>query len=86
MNIRYSKRFVKQLKKQPVPVQKTFMARLQIFAQNPYDGQLRRHALKGKLKGFYSIDVTGDVRAIYEIVDDEIYLYQMIGSHSQLYN
>jgi addiction module RelE/StbE family toxin len=85
MTIRYSKNFVKQLSKQPPNIQRAFYARLEIFADNPHEPLLRNHALSGKLKGFYSINVTGDVRALYEIVDDTIYIYQMIGSHSQLY-
>jgi len=59
--------------------------RVRFFADNPFDPLLRNHALQSKLKGLYSINVTGDVRAIYEVVGDEIYLYQMIGTHSQLY-
>jgi len=76
---------VKQLAKQPDKVQQAFYVRLRLFQENPYDPFIRKHALGGKLKGLYSINVTGDVRALYEILNDEIYLYQMIGSHSQLY-
>lgn len=85
MTIRYSRKFVKQLAKQPESVEKAFYLRLQLFKENPYDPLLRNHALKGKLKGYYSINITGDIRAIYEIIGNEIYLYEMIGSHSQLY-
>lgn len=85
MTVRYSRKFVKQLAKQPDKVQKAFYVRLLLFEQNPYDPLLYHHALRGKLEGFYSINVTGDVRAIYEVVDDRVYLYQMIGTHSQLY-
>ena len=86
MTIRYSKQFIKQLARQPAGVQEAFYLRLKLFADDPYSSTLNNHTLKGKLKGFYSINVTGDVRAIYEIIDDEIYLYQMIGTHSQLYS
>lgn len=41
--------------------------------------------LAGKFKGLRSISISGDLRALYEVVGDEVYLYQMIGSHSQLY-
>lgn len=85
MTIRLSKKFVKQLDKQPKKVQQAFKLRLLLFELNSHDPLLRNHALKGKLKGVYSINVTADVRALYEITDDEIYLYQMIGTHSQLY-
>ena len=52
---------------------------------DPYDPLLRNHPLTGELAGCHSINITGDIRAIYRIVDDEMYVYQMIGSHSQLY-
>lgn len=85
MTIRYSRRFVKQIAKQPPKVQKAFYARLHIFMDDPYDPILRNHPLKGELAGLYSINVTGDIRAIYEVAGDELYVYEMIGSHSQLY-
>lgn len=76
---------MKQLAKQPQKVQNSFYLRLELFEEDPANPLLRHHALTGKLKGFYSINVTGDVRALYEFIDNEIYLYDMIGSHSQLY-
>lgn len=86
MKIRQSRRFIKQLAQQPQKVQNAFYLRLELFEEDPYNPLLRQHALSGRLKGFYSINVTGDVRAIYEIIDDDkIYLYDMIGTHSQLY-
>lgn len=85
MTIRYSRKFIKQLKKQPAKIQQAFYLRLELFREDPLDPILRQHPLKGKLKGSYSIDVTGDVRAIYEIEGKQMYLYIMIGSHSQLY-
>jgi addiction module RelE/StbE family toxin len=85
MQVRYTKRFVKQLAKQPVKVQDAFKLRISIFRIDMHDPMLRNHALQGKLKGFYSINIAGDIRAIYHIVDDEVFLYDLIGSHSQLY-
>jgi addiction module RelE/StbE family toxin len=85
MIIRYSKKFKKQYEKlQPKLQQKTKNA-ISLWSVNPTDDSLRLHQLSGKLKRFYSIDITGDVRALYEVIDDEIYLYQMVGTHSQLY-
>ncbi|MFZ1323943.1 MAG: type II toxin-antitoxin system mRNA interferase toxin, RelE/StbE family [Candidatus Saccharimonadales bacterium] len=85
MKIRYSKRFTKQLAKQPTNVEKAFKLRILLFQENMHDPMLRNHPLKGEFKGYYSINITGDVRALYEIIEDEIYLYDVIGSHSQLY-
>ena len=81
MKINYSKQF-KKLKPKD---QNEFWARLEWFKADVYDERLRNHALSGQLAGLRSIDIRGDLRAIYEVLDDEVYLYQMIGSHSQLY-
>lgn len=85
MQVRYSKKFVKQLAKQPPKVKDALKLRIRLFVVDMHDPLLRNHALQGSLKGFYSINITGDIRALYQIVGDEIYLYDMIGSHSQLY-
>jgi addiction module RelE/StbE family toxin len=85
VKIVYSKKFIKQLKKQSAKIQELFYARIIIFEDDPNSASLRNHALQGKLKGYYSINITGDIRALYQIVGDEVYLYDMIGSHSQLY-
>ena len=85
MKVRYSKKFVKQLAKQPQKVELAFKFRIALFQEDINNPLLRNHSLRGELKGMYSINITGDVRAVYEIIDGEIYLYQMIGTHSQLY-
>lgn len=85
MTIRYSSRFVKQLAKQPPKIHLAFYARIELFMANPFDPILRNHPLQGKLKGMHSINITVDVRAIYEVIGDEVYVYEMIGTHSQLY-
>lgn len=58
---------------------------IRLWSQKPSDESLRLHKLSGKMSRFYSIDITGDLRALYEIVDNEVFLYQMVGTHSQLY-
>ncbi len=86
MTIRFRKKFVKQLAKQLPKTQKALYIRIELFEEDIYNPLLNNHALQGKLKGFYSINITGDIRAIYEIIGDEVYLYAMIGSHYQLYD
>lgn len=85
MKIVYSKKFIKQLRKQLARTQELFYARITIFEDDPNNSLLRNHALRGSLKGFYSINITGDIRALYQVIGEEVYLYDMIGSHSQLY-
>lgn len=85
MKIVYSKQFVKQYKNLTPKLQRQTKARIEFWKEHPGDPTLRLHKLKGKLSNFYSINITGDIRALYEIIGGDVYLYEMIGSHSQLY-
>lgn len=85
MIIHFHKRFQKQFAKLPQKVKIQAKKRLVVFAQDPLDPILRVHALSGSYKGSFSIDVTGDYRAIYNLVDDQTTLFTHIGTHSQLY-
>lgn len=85
MTIRYSRKFVKQLARQPAKVQQALYLRIKLFEENPNGPLLNSHRPKGEMSRYYSINVTGDVRALYEIVGDEIYVYEMIGTRRQLY-
>ncbi len=59
---------------------------LRLFTINPHDKKLNNHSLKGKLKELRSIDVTGDLRIIFQEKDDYVVvLLVQVGSHSQLY-
>jgi addiction module RelE/StbE family toxin len=85
MTIRYSKKFKKQYAKLTPKLQQKTKDAISLWAINPRDESLRLHQLSGKMKRFHSIDITGDVRALYEVIGGEVYLYQMVGTHSQLY-
>ena len=65
--------------------QNRFWSRLELWQEDPNNPLLRLHELEGELANYYSINVTGDIRALYEIIGDVVYIYDMIGTHSQLY-
>jgi len=46
---------------------------------------LRVHPLKGKYAGYWSMNISGDLRAIYLIRKENIIIFALIGSHSNLY-
>ena len=71
--------------KLPVKTKQKMVERMTLFAQDPTNSQLRSRSLKTPYKRSYSIDITGDVRAIYELINDETALFTHIGTHSQLY-
>ncbi len=83
--IEFTKSFTKQFKKLRNNQQERFYERLELFKKNPQDRVLRDHALNGKYKGYRSIDVEGDLRALYYVKGDVIVVFAIIGTHSQLY-
>lgn len=88
MTIRYDPAFLKKLKKTDVKIRKRFKKRIAIFIINPFDQQLHNHSLQREYKGYRSIDITNDWRAIYveKREGDEIIAYFIaIGTHKDLY-
>ncbi len=85
MVIKTTKSFGKQYAKLADTEKKRFRQRLTLFRANPYDKILRNHGLKGKYLGYRSIDIRGDLRALYYVEGDVIVIFAFIGSHSQLY-
>jgi mRNA-degrading endonuclease YafQ of YafQ-DinJ toxin-antitoxin module len=85
VKIEYTKRFTKQFSKLSPKNRAQFIARQRLWLSDPYNIQLHLHMLTGEYAGLYSINVTGDIRAIYEKVDDSYIIYGFIGTHSQLY-
>lgn len=84
MDISYSKAFIKQAKKLSPEIRNKLLERVEVFSMNPLHPTLRNHALKGKYKNYRSIDITGDVRALYLQRSTEA-IFDAVGTHSQLY-
>jgi addiction module RelE/StbE family toxin len=85
MVIKTTKSFNKQYSKLPETDKTRFKQRLETFQANPYDKVLRNHGLRGKYLGYRSIDIRGDLRALYYIEADIIYIFAFVGTHSLLY-
>lgn len=85
MVIKTTKSFDKQYVRLTKPDKIRFKQRLTLFRANPYDKVLHNHGLKGKYLGYRSIDIKGDLRALYYTEGDVIVIFAFIGSHSQLY-
>ncbi|OGD92148.1 hypothetical protein A3D07_01300 [Candidatus Curtissbacteria bacterium RIFCSPHIGHO2_02_FULL_42_15] len=86
--IDYSRKFLKQLKKSPLEIKIAFRKRLGLFIQNPHHPLFNNHSLKGQYSGDRSINLTGDWRAIFsqhEEDDGIVAIFEVIGTHSQLY-
>lgn len=88
MTIRYTKEFLTQLKKQNVRIRKSFRKAIDLFSEDPNNSALNSHELHGIWKGFRSIDVTSDWRAVYQEIKegkDSIAYFTTLGIHKQLY-
>lgn len=85
MTIQYLPKFKKQFKKLPPSIQDRFSERLKLYLSDPSDPQLRVHPLKGSYAGYWSINITGDIRALFLRQADEIIIFALIGTRSELY-
>jgi addiction module RelE/StbE family toxin len=77
--------FIRQYRKLKKSVKKKFKERRDIFLSDPYHPILNNHPLKGKYEGYCSINIGGDLRAVYKRLNNEAILFAEIGSHSNLY-
>ena len=84
MNVAYSKDFIKAARLLNSAQKLRLKTRIELYLTNPRDSQLRNHKLSGKWKGYSSINISGDLRAVFEQTDDEVY-FVALGTHAQLY-
>ncbi len=86
--IKYSKLFNKQRKAVPIDIKIAFKEARELFLYNPIHSSLRDHSLKEKFRGYRSIDITGNYRALYKRKREgkqEVITFYMIGTHEELY-
>jgi len=85
MFVRFHRNFEKQYKKLKIREKNKFKEKIDIFLRDEFNPILNNHPLKGKCKDYRSINITGDMRAIYkrEIKDRVIFI--AIDKHSNLY-
>ncbi len=85
VKIKYTKKFRKQYSKLDPKIREQFKKRQRLWLSDPYNYLLHLHMLTGEYSGLYSINITGDIRALYEKIDDKYVVFGFIGTHSQLY-
>lgn len=85
MIVRFHQNFEKQYKKLRTGEKNRLKERIGIFIQDEFNPVLNNHPLKGNYKGYRSIDIAGDLRAIYKKTTKDMVIFVTIGSHSQLY-
>ncbi|MBI5798722.1 MAG: type II toxin-antitoxin system mRNA interferase toxin, RelE/StbE family [Candidatus Yonathbacteria bacterium] len=82
----YHRNFKKMLRKLPPAVQEKFYKCLVVFLKNPHHVILGNHSLSGEWSACRSINITGDIRAVYKERENEVIQFVAIGSHSELYS
>jgi addiction module RelE/StbE family toxin len=85
VRVAFHRRFVKRQKKMQRNQQDALGERLLLFVENPFNPILENHKLHGEKEGCRSINITGNVRAVYEEIDDSSVLFLDIGTHHELY-
>jgi addiction module RelE/StbE family toxin len=85
MHVYFHKHFDKMFEKCSPAVKKKFRERIILFLKNPFAEELGNHALHGEYDGLRSINITGDIRAVYDPVDNPHVRFLSIGSHAQLH-
>ncbi|MDD5416046.1 MAG: type II toxin-antitoxin system mRNA interferase toxin, RelE/StbE family [Candidatus Daviesbacteria bacterium] len=84
MIILYNKGFKKAYQRLSKKIKEKFEKRIFLFEDDEFNPVLNNHSLKGKYSGYRSINITGDLRAIYRKKTTEI-MFVAIDSHSNLY-
>ena len=81
----FSTRFKRMYRKLIAKRQRVCDDRLRLFAVNPRHSLLDVHSLGGEYAGCFSINITGDVRAVYRMITTGTAYFLAVGTHSELY-
>lgn len=85
MKIEFHRAFIKRRKRIAAKIARQFDERFRIFEGNSYHPLLNNHPLGGDRKGQWSINITGDWRAIYVFKNEDTVVFIDIDTHSNLY-
>lgn len=88
IRLEWSSRFEKSLKKwisKHPDSREVIKQKLEQFAANPHDQELKNHKLSGRLKGLRAISVAYDCRVVFAMVEENTALLVAIGTHDEVY-
>lgn len=88
IRVDYSKQFTKQYQKATEKVQQAARSRIKLFLENSSNPLLHLHPLQGKYKGYQSINITGDWRALFREFKEvglTVWYFDLLDTHSNLY-
>lgn len=85
MNVSRHRDFIEDFQKLSKKIKEKFSEKILLFEKDEFNPILNNHALRGNYSGYRSINITGDIRAIFKKnVDEAIFVAR--GSHSNLYS
>lgn len=85
MRYRTTKRFAKQRGKLSNETTSALDDRLHLFLADPFHPTLHNHKLHGEYNDCRSINVSGDIRAVYYHIEVDLVEFVAVGTHSELY-
>ncbi len=86
MKIRFRKSFIKQYSKLTLKQRGDVDFTLKLFEVNPQDSKLKNHALKGALSGYRAISAAFDMRVVFIMRENYVYVEMIaVGTHNQVY-
>jgi len=85
MKLDYHKNFQKQYKKLAPKDKQKVRERLLLFEEDLFHLSLNNHTLHGRYKHFRSINISGDLRALY-LEKNGVFIFVAIDTHSNLYS
>ena len=81
----YRKKFKKKFRSVSPVIRAATDFKLRILCKNPYDPILNNHALQGDRQHLRTINITGDIRLVFQVVSKEVYFIVDIDNHNNLY-
>ena len=85
MKILFHKNFEKQYKKLTKKKQDKVQKKLSLFLEDTFNPILKNHSLRGKYLDYRSINITGDLRAIYKYLNSDKCIFVVLDNHNNLY-
>jgi len=86
MKIHYSTKFKKQYRKLPKGIREQFRERAALFLNDKNAPQLNIHKLHGEYDGLWSMNISGEMRAVFDVHYKNTIIFVAVGSHSELYS
>ena len=85
MKIVFHQNFERTYKKLRIAEKGKCKERISMFTRDPLNPLLNNHALHGAYSGYRSINISGDLRAIYKLVRPDIAIFVIVDTHGNLY-